>query len=442
MEALNLIKVAISTLGCKVNQYESAGILEMLDRSIYMPVPFNTKADCYIINTCTVTGRSDCQSRNLIRRANRTNPEACIIVTGCYAQVAPHDLAGIPGVTLIAGNAEKEHIPQLIESLVKGAPQLLVSDICEAREFSGLNPVKFAGRTRAFLKIQDGCNSYCSYCIVPYARGPSRSLPQMDVLKEIEILANSDYREIVLTGIHLGVYGHDLIPPSNLYEVMNYIEKSEMVRRLRLSSIEIMEISDDMMRLIAEGTVICRHLHIPLQSGDDGILSAMRRNYDSAFFKKRIQEIRDAIPDIAIGIDVMVGFPGEGEREFDNTLSLIAELPVAYLHIFPYSERQGTGASMLTGKVDESVKRRRGETLRKLGKEKRDAFVRTFVGKKMGVLIEHKKGTDTGLMKGFSDNYIPFIIENGSSSLVNRVLNVIPDYALEGKLYGRITAND
>jgi threonylcarbamoyladenosine tRNA methylthiotransferase MtaB len=442
MEALNLIKVAISTLGCKVNQYESAGILEMLDENIYMTVPFNTKADYYIINTCTVTGRTDYQSRNLIRRAIRTNPEACIIVTGCYAQVAPYDLARIPGVTLVTGNAEKEHIPQLIERLVKGAPQLLVSDICEAREFSGFNPLKFAGRTRAFLKIQDGCNSYCSYCIVPYARGPSRSLPQMDVLKEIEILASSDYREIVLTGIHLGVYGHDLIPPSNLYEVMNYIEKSEMVRRLRLSSIEIMEISDDMMRLIAEGTVICRHLHIPLQSGDDGILSAMRRNYDSAFFKKRIQEIGEAIPDIAIGIDVMVGFPGEGEKEFDNTLSLIAELPVAYLHVFPYSERQGTGASTLTGKVDESVKRRRGEILRKLGKEKRNAFVRRFVGKKLGVLIEHRKDTDTGLMKGFSDNYIPIIIENGNSSLVNRILNVIPDYALEGKLYGRITAND
>jgi threonylcarbamoyladenosine tRNA methylthiotransferase MtaB len=437
-----LIRVAISTLGCKVNQYESAGILEMLDESIYVSVPFNKKADCYIINTCTVTGRTDYQSRNLIRRAIRTNPEACIIVTGCYAQVAPNDLARIPGVTLIAGNAEKEHIPRLIESLVKGAPQLLVSDICKAREFSGLNPLKFAGHTRAFLKIQDGCDSFCSYCIVPYARGPSRSLPQMDVLKEIETLARSNYREIVLTGIHLGVYGQDLVPPSNLYEIMNYVEKSKMVRRLRLSSIEIMEISDDMMRLIAEGTTLCRHLHIPLQSGDDGILSAMRRNYDSAFFKNRLQEIREAIPDIAIGIDVMVGFPGEGEKEFDNTLRLIAEFSVAYLHVFPYSERPGTVASALPGRVDEAVKRRRGEILRKLGKEKRNAFARRFVGKKLGVLIEHKKDKDTGFMKGFSDNYIPVVIENGNSSLVNRVLNVIPDYALEGKLYGRITADD
>jgi threonylcarbamoyladenosine tRNA methylthiotransferase MtaB len=437
-----LIKVNVSTLGCKVNKYESAGILKMLDESIYVSVPFNTKADLYIINTCTVTGRTDYQSRNLIRRAIRTNPEACIIVTGCYAQVAPHDIARISGVTLVAGNTEKELIPRLIEGLAKGAPQILVSDISRASKFSCLNPTKFPRHTRALLKIQDGCDSFCSYCIVPFARGPSRSLPQMDLLKEIKTLALSNYREIVLTGIHLGVYGQDLAPPSTLYEIMNYVEKSKLVRRLRLSSIEIMEISDDMMRLMAEGTTSCRHLHIPLQSGDDTILSAMRRNYDSGFFKTRVSEISKAVPDIAIGLDVMVGFPGEGEKEFDNTLRLIAELPVAYLHVFPYSERPGTLASGLPGRVDETVKRRRGEILRKLGKEKRNSFNQRFIGKKLRVLVEDKKDKYTGFMRGFSDNYIPFVIENGNSSLVNRVLNVIPVYALEGKLYGRITADD
>jgi len=437
-----LIRVAISTLGCKVNQYESAGILEMLDKSRYMSVPFNTRADFYIINTCTVTGRTDYQSRNLIRRAIRTNPEACVIVTGCYAQVAPHDLARIPGVNLIVGNADKENIPQIIERLEQGAPHLLISDIRRAREFSHPKPPKFAGHTRAFLKIQDGCNSFCSYCIVPYARGPSRSLSRVDVLREIETLAHSDYKEVVLTGIHLGAYGRDLVPPSNLYEVMNPIEKTKMLRRLRLSSIEITEISDDIMRLIAEGNVTCRHLHIPLQSGDDMILSAMSRNYDAAFFRNRLQQIKKAIPDIAIGIDVMVGFPGEGEKEFDNTLRLIGELPVAYLHVFPYSERPGTVASSLPGRVDETVKKKRSQILRRLGKEKRNAFAQRFIGKKLRVLIEHKKDKGTGFMKGFSDNYIPVVIETGNYSLVNRVLNVIPDYALEGMLYGRIAADD
>ena len=434
--------MAISTLGCKVNQYESAGILETLDQSIYVSVPFNTKADCYIINTCTVTGRTEYQSRNLIRRAIRKNPDACIIVTGCYAQVAPHDLAGIPGVTLGAGNAEKDHIPRLMERLAKGDPQLLVGDICEAREFSGLKPLKFAGHTRAFLKIQDGCNSFCSYCIVPYARGHSRSLSHMDVLKEIETLALADYREIVLTGIHLGVYGQDLVPPSNLYEITKHVDKNRLVERLRLSSIEITEISDDLMRLLAEGTTLCKHLHIPLQSGDDAILSAMKRNYDSAFFGNRLRAISQAIPDIGLGLDVMVGFPGEGEKQFDNTLRLIAELPVAYLHVFPYSERPGTVASRLPGRVAETIKKRRAEILRKLGQEKRNAFAQRFVGKKVSVLIEDKKDRDTGLMRGLSDNYMPVAIQDGDSSLVNRVLNVIPAYSLKGKLYGRIATDD
>jgi len=211
---------------------------------------------------------------------------------------------------------------------------------------------------------------------------------------------------------------------------------------LRLSSIEITEISDDMMRLIAEGTTLCKHLHIPLQSGDDTILSAMKRNYDAASFKNRLHVIGQAIPDIALGLDVMVGIPGEGEKQFDNTLRLIAELPVAYLHVFPYSERPGTVASRLPDKVDERVKKKRGEILRKLGREKRNAFARRFVGKKLSVLIEDKKDKDTGFMRGFSDNYIPVVIENGNSSLVNRVLNVIPDYSLEGKLCGRITTDD
>jgi len=223
---------------------------------------------------------------------------------------------------------------------------------------------------------------------------------------------------------------------------MNPIEKTKMLRSLRLSSIEITEISDDIMRLIAEGNVTCRHLHIPLQSGDDMILSAMSRNYDAAFFRNRLQQIKKAIPDIAIGIDVMVGFPGEGEKEFDNTLRLIGELPVAYLHVFPYSERPGTVASSLPGRVDETVKKKRSQILRRLGKEKRNAFAQRFIGKKLRVLIEHKKDKGTGFMKGFSDNYIPVVIETGNYSLVNRVLNVIPDYALEGMLYGRIAADD
>jgi threonylcarbamoyladenosine tRNA methylthiotransferase MtaB len=437
-----LIKVAISTLGCKVNQYESAGILEKLDKSLFLPVPFHTKADCYIINTCTVTGRTDYQSRQIIRRAIRMNPDACIVVTGCYAQVAPGDIARIPGVSLIAGTVEKENIPQIIQHLVKGGPQFLVTDIGDASEFSRLSPSHFPGHTRAFLKIQDGCNSFCSYCIVPYARGQSRSLAEREVFHKIKTLTGNGYREIVLTGIHLGVYGEDLVPPSNLVTIMNYVEKNKSVQRLRLSSIEITEITDDMIRLMKKSATLCRHLHIPLQSGDDGILAAMKRNYDSAFFKKRLEEIHRELPRIAVGIDVMVGFPGEGEEAFHNTVALLEELPLAYVHVFPYSERPGTQAKELSGKVSDAVKKRRNEIVRNLGSIKRKTFAEKFIGEQLAVLVEDKQDKETGSMKGFSDNYIPVVIRNGDSSLVNHIVNVRADDSHDGKLYGRIIDND
>ena len=349
--------MAISTLGCKVNQFESAGILESIDKTLFSIVPFSAEADCYIINTCTVTGRSDYQSRQLIRRVARKYPDALIIVTGCYAQVAPEEIARIPGVAMIMGTAEKENIPAILQNISKNKPQILVGDISQTSQFSGLFLEKFPGHTRTFLKIQDGCNNYCSYCIVPYARGRSRSLPEREVMGQIEILAQAGYREIVLTGIHLGMYGHDLLPPSNLLNIIRYVENHKTVERLRLSSVEITEISDDMVRLMANSSICCRHLHVPLQSGDDGILSSMKRNYNNAFFKDRLNKIFDTIPDIAIGLDVMVGFPGEGEDAFNNTLSLIENLPLAYVHVFPYSNRPGTAASKFTRQIGEGEKK-------------------------------------------------------------------------------------
>ena len=437
-----LIKVALSTLGCKVNQYESAAILEALDEKVFSIVPFNTKADCYIINTCTVTGRTDYQSRQLIRRAVRTNPEASIIVTGCYAQIASEEIARIPGVTLITGTAEKGNIPHLLRNIAKGEPQSLVDDVSNINEFERLYTKKLPGHTRAFLKIQDGCDSFCSYCIVPYARGRSRSLQEGEVINRIKIFARSGYREIVLTGIHIGIYGHDLTPPSGLLNILKYVEKSKVVERLRLSSIEMTEISNDMIRIMADSRIICRHLHIPLQSGDDEILSAMKRNYDSAFFRNRLKEICQLVPEIAVGIDVMVGFPGEGEEAFNNTLHLIEELPVAYLHVFPYSDRPGTEASRLPGRVREDERKRRAKILRDLGQKKRNTFAEKFNGKALSVLIEDKTDKGTGLMRGYSEHYIPVLITNGDLSLARQIMRVIPDHVLDGKLYGRTIGND
>jgi threonylcarbamoyladenosine tRNA methylthiotransferase MtaB len=441
-EVIILIKVAISTLGCKVNQYESAGILEALDRTIFTIVPFNTKADWYIINTCTVTKKADFQSRQLIRRASRKNPEASIIVTGCYAQVASEEIARIPGISLIMGTAEKENIPAFMQKTAMGNPRILVGDIAQIHEYRGLVPEKFSGRTRAFLKIQDGCSSFCSYCIVPYARGRSRSLPEREAITQIEILARAGYGEVVLTGIHLGMYGQDLQPPTNLFNVLKHVNMNRSVDRLRLSSIEITEISDDVLRLMADSRILCRHLHIPLQSGNDRILSAMKRNYDSVFFRDNVQKICYTIPGIAIGLDVMAGFPGESENAFDNTLRLIESLPVAYLHVFPYSDRPGTEASRLKGQIGEEEKKRRVKTLRDLGQKKKNAFAGVFEGKKLTVLIEDKKDRATGLMKGFSDNYIPVLITNSDREFHHKIVQVIVDKARNGQLFGRTMTND
>ncbi|MEI8172847.1 MAG: tRNA (N(6)-L-threonylcarbamoyladenosine(37)-C(2))-methylthiotransferase MtaB [Deltaproteobacteria bacterium] len=434
--------MALSTLGCKVNQYESAGILEALDTTLFSIVPFNTKADCYIINTCTVTGRTDYQSRQLIRRAIKTNPDASIIVTGCYAQITAEEIARIPGITLITGTAEKEKIPCLLKKMAKGNPQIIVGDIGQVHHFSGLSPKNFPGHTRAFLKIQDGCNSYCSYCIVPYARGRSRSLHEEEVINQIETLARSGYREIVLTGIHLGIYGQDLLPPSTLLNILRHVNANGTVERLRLSSIEITEVSDDIIRLMADSATICRHLHIPLQSGDDRTLVAMMRSYDAAFFRSRLEEIYRAMPDIAIGLDVMAGFPGEGEEAFENTLLLIDAFPVAYIHVFPYSDRPGTAASRLPGAVREDEKKKRVKILRDIGQKKRNAFAERFMEKKLSVLVEDKKDRITGFMKGYSDSYIPVLITDGDFSLSRQIVNVIPDYAREGRLFGRTANHD
>ena len=437
----NNCKVAVATLGCKVNQYESAGIIEKLTERGFSIVPFRDLADIYIINTCTVTGKTDYQSRQLARRAYRKNTKALIIVTGCYSQIAPDEIARLQGVAAVVGNSEKENIPDIIQNMVKGKQQILVDDIGQARKISGLAVTKFPGHTRAFLRIQDGCNSFCSYCIIPYARGRSRSLSEKDVLNQISMLGGSGHREIVLSGIHLGAYGEDLSPPTNLLSLLKKIEENKIVERLRLSSIEPVEITDVIISHIRDSKIICRHLHIPLQSGDNKILSLMKRNYNTVFFRDLLKKLLDSLPDMAIGIDVMVGFPGEGEKEFENTLEFIEELPVAYLHVFPYSKRTGTQSEALPDHVKEDVKKKRGEILRKLGKKKRVAFAERFVGKRLSVLIENKKDRDTGLLGGFSENYIPVLITNGNSSLTNNVINVIADRENEGKIFGREITN-
>ena len=436
-----MTKVALTTRGCKVNQYETAGITEELSRRGFTIVPFTSTADVYIINTCTVTAKTDYQSRQLIRRANRINPDASIIVTGCYAQTSPAELAELPGVTLVVGTEGKTAIPDLLKHSVDRHDGLITTDMADHTVFSGLPVTEFPGHTRAFLKIQDGCNAFCSYCIVPYARGRSRSMPGYGVLRQMHSLRNAGYREIVLSGVHLGQWGLDFQRPASLLDLLRRIEIEKAVQRLRLSSIEPTEITDDMIRHMAESVLICPHLHIPLQSGDDCILKAMNRHYSSDQFKDRIETIVSTLPDVAIGIDIIVGFPGEGEREFENTRALIESLPVAYLHVFPYSARSGTAAATLPDQVPEAIKKERGKLLRDIGRRKRIAYNKKFIGENLSVLVEGTYDRDTGFMKGFSENYIPVMIENGEAWMSNQIITVAAENPAGGKILGRKTSH-
>lgn len=425
--------VSIATLGCKVNQCESAGIAEELAARGLAVVPFHEHADVCIINTCTVTGKTDFQSRQLVSRAFKKNPQSKIIVTGCYAQRAPQEVASLPGVSHVMGNTEKENIADVVFQTVENPQKIIVGNIRGEKKISPLGASSFPDHTRAFLKIQDGCNSFCSYCIIPYTRGASRSLPLHEVLSRMTALAANGYREIVLTGINLGMWGRDLVPETSLAELVGEISRKRVVERIRLSSLEPNEITDKMISLIKNSEVVCPHLHLSLQSGNDRILGLMRRDYQTAFFRELVWKICDSIPGIAIGIDVIAGFPGETEAEFSGTLSLIEELPLAYLHVFPFSSRPGTPAAKMEGRLPENEKKRRARLLREMGMKKRHAFAVKFIGKPLHVLIEGRKDKKTGLPTGFSENYIPVVVKNNDVK-VNAIATVIPDCADEERL--------
>jgi threonylcarbamoyladenosine tRNA methylthiotransferase MtaB len=433
-----MLKVGLTTLGCKVNQCDSAALAENLQSAGFSLTPFNAFADAYIINTCTVTAFADFQARQLIRRALRQNPLARIIVTGCYAQTQPGTLAAIEGVSYVVGNDRKYEISEWLGNPAPDLPQILAGDIGLQRHFPSAPASKLTGRTRAFFKIQDGCNAYCSYCIVPFARGPSRSLPLPDALNGARNFIEQGFKEIVLTGIHLGDYGHHLKPETSLTCALDALLSQNPTARFRLSSIEPNEISDELLDLQEHYQNLCPHLHIPLQSGDDGILKSMKRRYDSAFYRDLLDRVTRTWTDVAIGIDVLVGFPGEGEKEFRHTVELLEKLPAAYLHVFPYSERPGTAAVSLQPKVPATVKKERAAALRALGAKKREAFGRRFLGKVLPVLVEQTRDKNTGLARGFSHNYLPVLLDKSPASLVNTLVNVRIEQVLDGKLTGRI----
>lgn len=422
-------KVAITTLGCKINQFESAAMTESLGKEGFRVVPFEEGADVYVINTCTVTAKTDAESRRLIRRALRHNPQARVVVTGCYAQVAPDVLKEMPGVALVVGNSEKRGIAEILRAADPDGT-VLVSDISRERSAEGLRLESFAEHTRAFLQVQNGCDAFCSYCIVPYARGRSRSVTMASALEGIRTFAAKGFKEVVLTGIHLGGYGLDLDPPASLLALLEAVEAEAAVPRLRVGSVEPNEVTDELIAFLGRSETACPHLHLPLQSGDDGVLARMNRRYTAASFRDTVARLVAEVPDVFIGCDVIAGFPGETAEEFANTVRLIEELPIASLHVFPFSRRDGTPAARMAGQVDGRTVRERAETLRKLSERKRGEFFGRFAGRELPVLVQYRR--EDGLLAGLSRNYIPVAFAGDDRHVNTEVAVRITEATAEG----------
>ncbi|HYT56822.1 MAG TPA: tRNA (N(6)-L-threonylcarbamoyladenosine(37)-C(2))-methylthiotransferase MtaB [Verrucomicrobiae bacterium] len=431
------MRIAITTLGCKINQYDSAVIQSRLETK-HSFVPFGEPADCYVINSCTVTDRADWEARQLVRRAKRLNPAAKVLVTGCYAQVNPQEVAGVSGVDYVVGLNRLDDLVRFVETTPELATQIAVSEVKRERGVPVLGTRALPGHTRAFLKIQEGCNYSCTYCIIPTARGLSRSVAPREAMAQVRQLADAGYKEIVLTGIHLGGYGQDLSPKIDLTALVEMIAEGGLISRLRLSSLDPREVPDRLLDLIAESDVVCPHLHICAQAGEDEVLKRMRRNYDTRYYRDLLGRVRERLPDAALGSDIIVGFPGESDEQFESSLEFFAALPLTYFHVFPYSSRRSTVAAALPDPVAANVKKSRARRMRELGGQKKSEFCGGFVGQRAQVLIEAKVDRTTGLHRGFSRNYLPVAVA-AAGDLANREIDVHLDGFRNGWLTGKVS---
>lgn len=429
--------VAIATLGCKVNQYESTAIGEMFKSRGYRVVDFDSPADVYIINTCTVTHLGDRKSRQFIRRAARTNPEGLVVVMGCYAQTSPDEVLEVPEVDLVVGTSDRSRVVDLVEEARKGQRLNAVRDIFDLQYFEELPAVAYTGRVRAFLKVQEGCNNFCAYCIIPYARGPLRSRRLEKVLEEANKLIQSGFKEIVLTGIHTGAYGQDPGSDIDLAGLLRQLAAIPGLQRLRLSSVEPMDVTEDLIDIFASGAPVCPHLHIPLQSGDDEVLKRMRRHYTTGEFRELVKKIRGAIDGVAVTTDVIVGFPGETPAQFMNTYNFIKDIGFSRMHVFKYSPRRGTPAADFPGQVDAGVKEERSRALIELGGQMAAEYAGSFVGKVREVLAEEYYDEEYLLYQGFTDNYLKVIFP-GNNTLRGSMVRVYIEKLSGENLKGRI----
>ena len=418
--------VAFATLGCKLNQYDTTEVQALLEAEGFRTVPFETPAQVYVINTCTVTARADYSDRQTIRRAVARNPDAVVVVTGCYAQTNPDAVASIPGVDVVLGTQDRQALPGLLHQARKRVrPLVQVSDVFQARTLHAI-PVRHVapGHTRAFVKVQDGCQHRCSFCIVPFARGGSRSQAVEAVVDQVEALVSAGHVEVVLTGVDLGHYGWDLQPRTTLAALVKRLLDVGGLGWLRLSSVLPTYFTEELVELIVGDRRICRHLHIPLQSGADRVLRAMRRPYTVRMYRTLVERLASAISDLGLGADVIAGFPGEADADFEATAALVEALPFSYLHVFSYSDRRGTEAARgAAPRVAPVTIRQRATRLRSLGAAKQAAFRRAQMGRELLALVLERRERGAGRLVGLTDNYLELAFA-GPDALMRRLARV------------------
>lgn len=420
-----MAKIAFYTLGCKVNQADTASMENLFLRSGHQLVSFDGEADVYIINTCVVTNTGQRKSRQTIHRAIRKNPNALIVVTGCYPQTAAEEVKAIAGVDMIIGNQDRAQIVQLVEErLAHRQTDTLdaVHKLTASTAFEEMAASDITDKTRAFLKIQEGCNQFCTYCIIPYARGPLRSRSLESIRTETQRLISAGFKEIVLIGIHLGCYGKENPDGPTLYDAVKTVLDVPGVQRLRLGSLESVEVEPRLLTLMQEDARFCRHLHLPLQSGCDKTLQAMHRPYTTAKFKTLLADIKAQVPDIAITTDVIVGFPGETEADFETTCKFAESCGFSKMHIFPFSARKGTPAEKFAGAVTEAVKKERADILGRIDETMHKAFLQAMVGQNAEVLFEQPAGED--YFEGLTGNYQRVFVKSGGRNLGGEILPV------------------
>jgi threonylcarbamoyladenosine tRNA methylthiotransferase MtaB len=419
-------RVAFATLGCRLNQVDSQQVQAALEARGFSTVPFGAAADVVVVNTCTVTARAEVSDRQAIRRARRANPDARVVVTGCWAQTSAADVARLAGVDLVVGNADKERLPGLVDEILKaprGRARIEVGDLRAARVATIEPPARAFGRSRAFVKVQDGCQHRCAFCIVPQARGASRSLDRQRVVDEVCRLVEAGHPEITLTGVDLGHYGADLVPRTSLAALLRDLVDIRGLRWLRLSSMLPAYFTDALLDLLTSAPAIAPHLHVPLQSGSDRVLRAMRRPYNVTMYRALIERLAGAIPRLGLGADVIAGFPGETDEDAHATEALIDALPFTYLHVFPYSDRNGTEAAALAGHVAGPTVSRRAARLRALGAAKAQAFRRALVGRTEDVLVLETRDRGSGGLVGLTGNYVEVVFD-GTDAEMRRVARV------------------